>query len=95
MNGDDDGRFAPDRSVTRSEFAAILSRGLGLLSMMPDQLSFAFADIPMDGREYPAVQAASGFGLMNEFVDGSLKVGQLMTREQAVVTIYRAFVLMR
>ncbi|WP_158289495.1 S-layer homology domain-containing protein [Paenibacillus flagellatus] len=86
-NGTGEGTFAPDREVTRAEFAAILARGLGL---KPQSGTNSFADVKAGDWYEGAVEAAYAYGLIGGFEDGTFRAEESITREQAMTIVARA-----
>ncbi|MHA7966956.1 S-layer homology domain-containing protein [Paenibacillus sp. CAU 1782] len=87
VNGINENRFAPDRSITRAEFAAIVVRALGL-KLHPAQGSFK--DVEQDVWYSDAVQTASAYGLINGFEDGTFRPQESITRQQAMLILSKA-----
>lgn len=79
--------FAPDRPVTRAEFAAMLTRSLGLAE---SNGTAAFADANGDAWYAGALGAAVEAGLIDGFPDGSFWPDEAVTREQIFAMIARA-----
>ncbi|MBA2940203.1 bacterial Ig-like domain-containing protein [Paenibacillus sp. CGMCC 1.16610] len=80
------GTFAPNASITRAEFAALLVRALGL----NEAGASAFSDVPANSWFAGAVGASAKAGLIEGFEDGSFGPGEQITREQMAVMITRA-----
>lgn len=88
VNGSADGRFDPNRTVTRAEFVAMLVRALEL-SEKPQRASYS--DVAPNEAWYAgAVGAASAAGLIEGYADGSFRPDAGVTREQAAVMLGRA-----
>ncbi len=87
VNGTGEGRFSPDRAITRAEFAAAVVRGLGLA---PEQGDSPFRDV--DGQEWyaSAVRTAAAYGLIAGFVDGTFRPNEQITREQAMQIVSKS-----
>ncbi|MCR2802295.1 InlB B-repeat-containing protein [Paenibacillus soyae] len=79
--------FAPDESITRAQFAALLARALGLVEQGPVQ---PFNDVHSSAWYYGAVGAAQNAGLVTGYADGKFLPDQTITREQMAVMIMRA-----
>ncbi|SDD04015.1 Chitobiase/beta-hexosaminidase C-terminal domain-containing protein [Paenibacillus sp. UNCCL117] len=79
--------FAPEQSVKRAEFAALLVRSLGLSE---DSSGAAFTDVSASDWYAGAVGAAARSGLVEGFEDGSFDPHASITREQMAVMIARA-----
>ncbi|WP_434006915.1 S-layer homology domain-containing protein [Paenibacillus konkukensis] len=81
-----DSSFAPQRDITRAEFAALLVRALGLT----ETASAKFSDVQPGDWFAGAVGAASQAGLVDGFENGSFQPEASITREQMAVMIARA-----
>jgi hypothetical protein len=79
--------FAPDRDITRAEFAAILVRGLGLLRGVGSQ---SFTDVPGNAWYAEYIETAVSCGLIYGYGDGRFGPGDTITREQAMAMLVRA-----
>jgi len=87
IEGTGNGRFSPDREITRAEFAAIIVRALGLaLEKGPS----VFTDVSDSDWYSSAVRTAHAYGLLNGYTDGTFRPHEKITREQAMVVISRA-----
>lgn len=87
LQGTGDGRFSPDRTVTRAEFAAILVRALGLAG---GSQSSSYADVKPGDWYTEAVTLAQKYGIVNGYSDGTFRPGHTITREEALVMFNRA-----
>ncbi|MHA6481704.1 RCC1 domain-containing protein [Paenibacillus sp. strain BS8-2] len=85
--GADENHFNPDASITRAEFASILVRALGLADTAE---SNAFADVKSGAWYNGAVTAAQKYGIVGGYADGTFHPAATITREEAIVMIYRA-----
>ncbi|MCI3927076.1 S-layer homology domain-containing protein [Paenibacillus sp. TRM 82003] len=90
VGGAGDGRFFPDETITRAEFAAVLVRGLGL---KPGVGAAPFADVSMDDWHNGYVDAAYAHGLLLGFEDGTFRPEDRLTREQAMAIADKAMAL--
>ncbi|WP_051775129.1 S-layer homology domain-containing protein [Paenibacillus tyrfis] len=85
--GTSEEHFAPDKDVTRAEFASLLVRSLGLpLS----ETAAPFKDVQAGDWFYGAVGTAVKAGLIEGFEDGTFQPEARITREQMAVMIARA-----
>lgn len=85
--GVDENTFAPDRDITRAEFATIIVRALELkYSGFDHKLS----DIKASDWYYETISAAYENGIMNGYGKGMIKPGQNITREEAMAMMARA-----
>jgi uncharacterized repeat protein (TIGR02543 family) len=87
LQGTGDGRFNPDRTITRAEFAAILVRALGLVG---GSQSSSYADVKPGDWYTEAVTLAQKYGIVNGYSDGTFRPGHTITREEALVMFNRA-----
>lgn len=88
INGYEDGTFKPDNTITRAEFAAIITRFKGIEAS--SNATTGFADLDNDeSRAWarPYVKAAADAGIINGFEDGTFRAGEPVTYEQAVKMI--------
>ncbi len=81
IKGYPDGKFKPDGSITRAEFAAIASRFDNLTAG-----DNTFVDVSADHWAYDSIKKAAGAGWISGYPDGSFKPDQPITRAE-VVTI--------
>ncbi|SDD83717.1 Polygalacturonase [Paenibacillus sp. UNCCL117] len=88
VDGSGDGRFEPDRDITRAEFAAIIVKGLGL--MRPGTGKDVFKDVAQDSWYYDAAAIAYEYGLIEGYEDGTFGPMDKITREQAMTMTARA-----
>jgi len=85
--GTGEGRFSPDRHITRAEFAAMIVRALGLgASSGPS----AFTDVKESDWFSGAIRTAVEYGLLSGYADGAFRPNDKITREQAMVILARA-----
>lgn len=90
VKGVNDEEFKPSAFITRGEFAALLSRGLGITAA--DMNKKVFKDVTTDqaanknGEVYAAVEA----GLIQGYEDGTFRPYDRITRDQAAIMISRA-----
>ncbi|RUS42669.1 S-layer homology domain-containing protein, partial [Cohnella sp. AR92] len=84
MSGTADGRFLPDKPVTRAELAAILTR-LPFLAAAGKEAE-SFPDTAGHWAEAAILKARSA-GLMNGFADGTFKPDRFLSRAEAVVIL--------
>lgn len=90
IEGVGDGRFSPDRDITRAEFAAIIVRGLGLKL---ENGASSFTDVKATDWYNGAIRTANAYGLIEGFDDGTFRPNAKITREQAMVMIAKAMIL--
>lgn len=88
INGVGEGRFAPERNVTRAEFTAMVNRAMGYEEKDTEN---KFSDISGGDWYYNDVLVASKTGIIAGFPDGTFKPDENITHEQAVkilVSVY-------
>lgn len=84
VNGVGDQKFEPDRSVSRSEFIAMVIRLLGIDDAGDEQI---FTDVTSSDWYYSVVQTASRAGLISGRGDGFDPIATISREEAAVVLI--------
>ncbi|WP_158302134.1 S-layer homology domain-containing protein [Paenibacillus mesophilus] len=89
LAGTGNNTFTPDRNVVRSEFAAIVATGMGL--MRQNVAGTTFGDVPRSSWYHDAVAIASEFGIVNGYEDGLFHGDRQITREQGIAMIARAY----
>ena len=87
INGVGDQKFEPDRSVSRSEFIAMIVRLLGIDDAGDEQI---FADVTSSDWYYSVVQTASRAGLISGRGDGFDPIATI-SREEAAVVLMNAY----
>lgn len=80
--------FEPDRSITRAEFAALITRALKLSAANDDS---AFADVASDAWYAGEVAAAAAAGLINGY-QGYFRPEDTITREEMAVVMMKTYV---
>ncbi|MHA7965499.1 cadherin-like beta sandwich domain-containing protein, partial [Paenibacillus sp. CAU 1782] len=90
MNGYGDGRFAPDREVTRAELAALLAKlsPAGQAGAANGESS-AFGDVPQEHWAAEAIANAAASSWMNGGPDGSFRPESSLTRAELAVVLVR------
>jgi uncharacterized repeat protein (TIGR02543 family) len=89
IEGIGEGLFAPDRSIKRAEFAAILVRALGLGQNTQAGIG-KFSDVREGDWYAGAIGTAYEYGLIGGFEDGTFRPNDDVTREQAMMMIANA-----
>lgn len=87
INGVGGNMFAPDRDISRAEFAAVIVRGLGL---KPGTGTNPFKDVKDSDWYCEFVQTASEYGIISGYGDGRFGPADKITREQAMAIVARA-----
>jgi Fibronectin type 3 domain-containing protein len=88
VDGYTNGTFLPNASVTRAQFAVMLTRALGL-DGGESHLAFTDRDA-IGGWAVDAVSAAVQAGVISGYEDGSFRPGDSLTRAEMVTMIIRA-----
>ncbi|MGO4528322.1 S-layer homology domain-containing protein [Paenibacillus sp. 2TAF8] len=89
VEGAGDNTFAPDRSITRAEFTAVLLRGLGLHS--PESaVTTTFTDVNANSWYENEVQTAVSYGLISGYTDNSFRPNDEISRAEAMTIVSRA-----
>ncbi|MBU7006555.1 S-layer homology domain-containing protein [Phosphitispora fastidiosa] len=78
--------FAPDKEITRAEFAAILVRALAL---QPNVKNAKFSDVPSGAWHEAAVAAAEEYGIITGYTDGTFRPNAKVTNEEAAAMLIR------
>jgi len=87
VKGIGEGKFAPERNITRAEMATMIARALGL---SPEEGNIPFTDavdIPEYARGY--VFAVSAKGIITGYPDGTFRPYNDATRAEAATMIFR------
>jgi len=88
IEGTGEGKFTPDRDITRAEFAAIVVRGLGL--KLVDAADTPLIDVEPSAWYARTINTAYAYQLISGYEDGTFRPDEKITREQAMVMIARA-----
>lgn len=89
LKGNGNNTFAPNRSVTRSEFSEIAVLGLGLMRQESPQMNFP--DVPVSAWYRNAVAIADEFDIVRGYNDGNFYGDKQITREESFAIIARAY----
>lgn len=87
VTGISDTQFAPDSPVTRAQFAALLTRAMGLKETGKGA---NFKDVSKEDWYTSSVATAAEAGLVRGFDDGTFRPNQRITRQEMVVMVERA-----
>ncbi len=90
INGKTDSTYAPSADITRGEFAALISRSLGLVAKNPKEVKFPDVPATKAVNKNGEINAAVEAGIIKGFEDGNFKPDQPMTRAEAAIMIDRA-----
>ena len=86
-SGVGDGNFAPNRAITRAEFASMIVNALGLKgTKFPDK----FSDVKKGDPYYYYIYTAYEYGILSGYSNGKFGTNDLITREQAMVMLSKA-----
>lgn len=86
INGMSEEQFAPDATMTRAEFAAIIVKGLGL----PTDGNAVFWDVTEQDWFYSYVNTAYAYGIVSGISEHEFNPNGTITREEAAVMIARS-----
>lgn len=86
VTGIGNNNYAPERDLTRGEFAAIIVRALGL---EPGMGSSNFRDVVETDMYSDYIKTAAEYGIFTGYPDGNFKPNDIITREQAMTIIAR------
>ena len=87
VSGTGNGKFTPDRAVTRAEFVAMLARLSG--DALPKNSSMPFSDVAKDAWYAPYVAWAAEKNYVNGTTETTFSPGAQITREQMAAIIAR------
>ncbi len=90
INGTSATKFSPKTSVTRAEFAAMLTRGLGLSTTT----AAPFTDLKAGAWYSDAVNAAYAAGLINGYNDSTFRPDGIISRQELSVMLAKASALL-
>ena len=82
------GNFQPSKKTTREEFAAIITKALGLIQKGAGK--DLFSDVTKEDDYYDAVTIAYEYGIISGYQDGSFRPDKEITREEAMAMMIRA-----
>lgn len=85
INGMGKGTFAPNKTMTRAEFAAIVTRALGL----PAKDTKAFTDVPSSKWYAGYIGTANSSGIVNGAGSGKFNPDGTITRQEAAAMVAR------
>ncbi len=87
VNGDGDGKFSPNRAVTREEFLKMAMQAAGIKAN--SGASVTFKDVNKGAWYYPYVAAAYEAGIINGMSEEQFGIGQQITRSDMAVILKR------
>ena len=85
ISGYPDGSFRPNASVTRAEFAALLSKAFA--NTLPIRSAITFKDVSSNNWANSAIQAAYRSGFLSGYPDGTFRPNQPIPRVQVLVAL--------
>lgn len=83
ISGMGDAAFAPDKTMTRAEFASIVVRSLGLIP----QSGTVFTDIPSSAWHAGYISTAASYGIVSGVGNGRYNPEGTITRQEAAVMV--------
>lgn len=86
ITGYPDGCFMPEKTVSRAEFIAMLTRAFGIKN---NGFEKTFSDLRPDDWYYESVASAVSSGIVNGISDDEIGAAEEITREDICVLIYR------
>ena len=86
INGMGQGTFMPNKTMTRAEFAAIVTRALGLTA----KDTKVFSDVPSSKWYAGYIGAANSSGIVNGVGSGKFNPDGTITRQEAAAMVARA-----
>lgn len=86
INGNGNGLFEPNATMTRAEFAAIVVRALGLTPKKNGK----FSDVELETWYAPYVGTANTYGIVNGTSDITYNPNGTITRQEAATMVARA-----
>ncbi len=91
INGIDEENFAPDKEISRGEFATIIVKGLGLMRTGTGRE--IYDDVKKTDWYYDAVYIANEYGLIKGTGNNRFEPNRKITREEAMTIMARAMAL--
>lgn len=88
VTGYADGRFFPDRPLTRGEAASLIVRAAGIST--DDSAGASFADVASGRTHTAAIDALTQAGIVTGFSDGTFRADMPVTRGQFAAMLVRA-----
>lgn len=86
INGKSENSFDPESTMTRAEFATIITRGLGL----PQKEAAIFNDVDKADWFYNYINTAYSYGIIKGVSDTEFDPNGTITRQEAAVMVARA-----
>ncbi len=89
ISGYEDSTFRPDRTISRAEFATIITKAGGLAPDSQTALTFSDAE-SIPGWARPAIAAAVQAGIISGYEDNTFRPDRQITRAELATMIVRA-----
>ncbi|WP_158630023.1 S-layer homology domain-containing protein [Cohnella sp. AR92] len=83
LTGDENGKVAPDRRITRAELMALANRAFGL----KDTAEVSFSDVPQAAWYAPEVAIAVKAGYVSGYPDGTARPNEQVTRQETAAML--------
>ncbi len=90
INGKTADTYAPSQNITRGEFAALISRSLGLVAKDPSEKKFSDVSTTQAVNKNGEINAAVEAGIIKGYTNGEFAPNKEMTRAEAAIMIARA-----
>ncbi|GEC82667.1 immunoglobulin-like domain-containing protein [Lysinibacillus sphaericus] len=87
IDGTSQGVFEPNKDITRSQFVAIMVRGLGL---KPSEGTIKYSDVAQDAWYAHYLNTATEYNLIQGYGNGKFGPNDKITRQQAMTILARA-----
>lgn len=87
LTPDANGKYHPNETVTRGQFAAFISRVTNLPNA---ESTIDFTDVPTNHPYYQDIQNAAAAGIITGYEDGTFKPNNPITRQHMAVMLERA-----
>jgi hypothetical protein len=88
LNGYSNGTFAPDKEITREEFAKMICLAMGWELISPDKPTYP--DTTKERWSYRYVETASKHGAIIGYPEGVFKPNQIIRRDELTAIVTRA-----
>ena len=85
VTGFQGGTFRPDNSLTRAEYAVILTKAF--TKIQKKRQYTPFVDVPTDNAAAPAIQKAFETGFLNGFPDGRFRPDNRISRLEVLISL--------
>lgn len=90
FEGDVNGRFLPNKKITRAEFAKVMAKTMGVNLDLYKESECNFTDVSSDSWYYSAAVWAAESGLMKGYANGTFKPNAPISRQEMCVVLYNA-----